>query len=522
MDHYLTNMSQGEILWVDDQIDLLKSHIIFLNEKGYHIETCTNGNDALDKISNNRYDIILLDENMPGISGIETLIKIKKIDRHIKVIMITKSEEENIMEEAIGKEISDYLIKPVNPNQILLSLKKTLQNRELIKDSKISEYQQEFRNLSVKMMNISSFNEWIEFYFEIIDWELKLSDVDDDTMAEILNNQKIEANSLFSKFIEKNYQSWFNKDEGPTLSHNVLEKYMFPELNNTPLIMIVIDNLRYDQWKVIEPSILNFYNKQKEIPHYSILPTTTQYARNSFFAGLMPKDIKDKYPHYWKDDHEEGGKNLFESKLLENNLKRIKSKEVKYEYFKITNFKNGVKLSNNLKQLLQNDLTTIVYNFVDMLSHSKTEMEMIKELASNDKAYRSLTNSWFINSPLFEIIKNASNLGFKLIITTDHGTINVKKPTKIIGDRNTSQNLRYKTGRSLTSSVKDNLVFKNPHDIFLPKTSINSSFVFAKEDFYLVYPNNFNHFSNYFKNTYQHGGVSMEEMIIPFIILSPK
>ena len=515
-------MSQAKILWVDDQIDLLKSHIIFLEEKGYQIDTCTNGGDALDKIDSNRYDIILLDENMPGISGIETLVKIKKINRNLNVIMITKSEEENIMEQAIGKEISDYLIKPVNPNQILLSLKKILQNKKLIKDSNISEYQQEFRSLSLKMMNINSFEEWIKFYLEIVDWELKLSNIDDDTMVEILNSQKVEANSLFSKFIANNYESWFKNDNSPTLSYNILEKYLFPELNEKPVIMLVIDNLRYDQWKIIEPSILNFYTKHKEVSYFSILPTSTQYARNSLFAGLMPKDIKDKHPKYWKDDHEEGGKNLFESQLLEINLKNFKSKNIKNEYFKITNFKNGVKLSNNLKQLQQNDLTTIVYNFVDMLSHSKTEMEMIKELASNDKAYRSLTNSWFLNSPLYEIIKNAGDLGFKLIITTDHGTINVKSPTKIIGDKNTSQNLRYKTGKSLTSNHKDNIVFQNPHDILLPKTSINSSFVFAKEDFYLVYPNNYNHFSNYFKNTYQHGGVSMEEMIIPFVILNPK
>ena len=515
-------MSKAKILWVDDQIDLLKSHIIFLNEKGYQIDSCTNGIDALDKISNNRFDVILLDENMPGISGIETFIKIKKIDRNIKVIMITKSEEENIMEEAIGKEISDYLIKPVNPNQILLSLKKILQNKKLIKDSNISEYQQEFRNLSLKMMDIGSFDEWIEFYLEIIDWELKLSEIDDDTMIEILNNQKTEANSLFSKYIEKNYQSWFKNVNHPCLSHEILKKHLFPEISDDPLILIVIDNLRYDQWKIIEPSILSFYNKVKEVPYYSILPTSTQYARNSLFAGIMPKHIKEKFPQYWKDDHEEGGKNLFESKLLNINLNNLKSNNIKNEFFKITNYKNGVRLSNKLKQLLNNKLTTIVYNFVDMLSHSKTEMEMIKELASNDKAYRSLTNSWFLNSPLFEIIKNASNLGFRLVITTDHGTINVKNPTKIIGDRNTSQNLRYKTGRSLTTNEKDNLVFKNPHDILLPKTSINSSFVFAKDEFYLVYPNNYNHFSNYFKNTYQHGGVSMEEMIIPFVILDPK
>jgi len=515
-------MVKTKILWVDDQIDLLKSHIIFLDERGYKIETCTNGIDALEMISSNSYEAVLLDENMPGISGIETLVKMKRVDRNLKVIMITKSEEENIMEDAIGKEISDYLIKPVNPNQILLSLKKTLKNRKLIKESNISEYQQEFRNLSLKMMNLISFDEWAEFYLEIINWELKLSDIDDETMIEILNNQKLEANSLFVKFIQKNYESWLGNNNGPTLSNKILEKHILTEIDNDPLLLILIDNLRFDQWKIIEPSILNYYNKISEIPYYSILPTTTQYARNALFAGMMPKEIKEKYPQLWKDDHEEGGKNLFEQQLLSHKLKQLGLNDINHEYYKITSLKKGVKIATSLKQMKKNKLTSVVYNFVDMLSHSKTEMEMIKELAPNDKAYRSLTKSWFVNSPLFELIKNASSLGFKLIITTDHGTINVKNPTKIIGDRNTSQNLRYKTGRSLTVSDKDVLIYKNPDDILLPKSSINSSYVFAKDDNYLVYPNNYNHFSNYFKNTYQHGGVSMEEIIIPFVVLKPK
>ena len=337
-------MSKLKILWVDDQIDLLKSHIIFLNERNYDVATCTNGNDALDKISNQRYDIILLDENMPGLSGIETLKKIKKIDRNLKVIMITKSEEENIMEEAIGREISDYLIKPVNPNQILLSLKKNLKNKELVKDSNISEYQKQFRNLSLDMMNISSWSGWIDFYLELTDWELKLSEIDDDTMIEILNNQKSEANSLFSKFIEKNYESWVKEINSPPLSNQIIERFLIKELDQKPIIFIVIDNLRYDQWRIIEPSILEFYNKEKEVPYFSILPTTTQYARNSLFSGLMPKEIKDKFTQYWKDDHEDGGKNLYESELLENNLNKLKLIKLKHEYHKITNLKKGIKL----------------------------------------------------------------------------------------------------------------------------------------------------------------------------------
>ena len=515
-------MLKNKILWVDDEIDFLKSHLIFLSDKGYEINTCTNGSDALDLVKKNQYDIILLDENMPGISGIETLKQIKKINTNLKVIMITKSEEENIMEEAIGKEISDYLIKPVNPNQILLSLKKNLKEKELIKDNNVLEYQQEFRNLSSKMIGVSDYNQWIELYKEIINWEIKLSEINDSTMVEILKTQKSEANSLFAKFIEKNYSKWLNSSESPTLSNNLIKNHLIKELGTNPTIFIVIDNLRYDQWMIVEPLILDYYKKESEIAYYSILPTTTQYARNSLFSGLMPLKIKEKYPKFWKDDYEDGGKNLFEYELLDKNLEDIYFAKIDHEYFKITNLKNGLKLANSLKGKINNKLTTIVYNFVDMLSHSKTEMEMIKELASNDKAYRSLTKSWFENSPLFEIIKNAQDLGFKLIITTDHGTINVKNPAKIIGDKNTSQNLRYKTGKSLTYNHKENISYNNPEEVGLPKTSINSSYVFSKEDYYLVYPNNYNHYSNYFRNTYQHGGVSMEEMIIPFIVLNPK
>ena len=516
-------MSKNKILWIDDEIEFLKSHIIFLKEKGYGVDTCTNGNDALELIKKIQYDVILLDENMPGINGIQTLKLIKRINQNLKVIMITKSEEENIMEEAIGKEISDYLIKPVNPNQILLSLKKNLKEKELIKDNSVLEYQQEFRNLSLKMMEINNFDQWIDLYKEIVNWEIKLSDINDSTMIEILMTQKSEANSLFAKFISNNYSNWLNSAEGPTLSHNLIKNHLIKELDTESATMfIVIDNLRYDQWMVIEPLILEFYKKEKELSYFSILPTTTQYARNSLFSGLMPMDIKKVYPDYWKDDHENGGKNLFEYELLDNNLVKLSNSKILHEYFKITNLKNGLKLAGNLKEKLKNNLTTIVYNFVDMLSHSKTEMEMIKELASNDKAYRSLTKSWFENSPLYNIIKNAKDLGFKLVITTDHGTINVKTPAKIIGDKNTSQNLRYKTGKSLTYNPKENISFKNPEEIHLPKTSINSSFVFSKEDYYLVYPNNYNHYSNFFKNTYQHGGVSMEEMIIPYIVLNPK
>ena len=517
-------MAENKILWVDDEVELLKPHIIFLEEKDFLITTSNNGSDAIELIKKEHFDAVLLDENMPGLNGIETLTIMKEIDSNIPIIMITKSEEERIMDDAIGNKISDYLIKPVNPKQILLSLKKNLNNLEIISDKTISGYQQEFRNISLELSGINSIDQWKEIYLKLISWELKLDENSNETMMEILKSQKNEANKLFSKFIEKNYQNWINDNESsPLLSNSIIKDKLVKELSeSTPTLFVVIDNLRYDQWKAIEPLIYTHYNKIIEEPYLSILPTTTQYARNSLFSGLMPLEIQKNYPNYWKNDSDDGGKNLYEKELLIENLKRLGLSNLSCDYNKITNLKNGQKLAENIKDKIKNDLTVVVYNFVDMLSHSKTEMEIIKELASNDKGYRSLTLSWFRNSPLFDIIKKGQENGFKLIITTDHGTINVKNPSKIIGDRNTSQNLRYKTGRSLTYNDKDVVSFENPNKISLPNISLNSSYVFAKESTYLVYPKNYNYYVNYFRDTYQHGGISLEEIIIPFVVLMPK
>ncbi len=517
-------MVKTKILWVDDEVELLKPHIIFLEDKGFVITTCTNGSDAIESMKSENFNAILLDENMPGLNGIETLSIMKEIDSNIPIIMITKSEEENIMDEAIGNKISDYLIKPVNPNQILLSLKKNLENKELISDKTVSGYQQEFRNISIELSDINTIEQWKEMYLKLISWEIKLEDNSNDTMLDILISQKNEANRLFSKFVEENYKSWLNENKTSLLlSNNIIKDRLVNELSeSTPTLFIVIDNLRYDQWKVIEPLIYNHYSKITEEAYLSILPTTTQYARNSLFSGLMPLEIQKLYPEYWKNDSDEGGKNLYEEKLLKENLRKLGYGDITCEYSKITNLNIGKKITENIKAKKKNNLTVIVYNFVDMLSHSKTEMEIIKELASNDKGYRDLTISWFKNSPLFDIIRKGQENGFKLVITTDHGTINVKNSSKIIGDRETSQNLRYKTGRSLTFNDKDVICFNNPRDIYLPNVSINSSYVFAKESTYLVYPNNYNYYANYFRDTYQHGGISLEEMIIPYAVLMPK
>ena len=516
-------MSSIQILWVDDEISHLKPHIIFLEQKNYNITPCTNGSDALEVFAKNNFDIVFLDENMPGISGLDTLSELKKLNANIPVVMITKSEEEYIMEEAIGSKIADYLIKPVNPNQILLSLKKNLDHSRLVSEKTSSSYLQEFREISLEMMGLKSTEDWKNLYQKLIFWELKLEDSQDGTLLEILEAQKIEANQQFGRFIEQNYAQWFQDNNAPILSHTLFKTKIAQHLSKEqPTLLVVIDNLRYDQWKTIEKTVNTHYKTTENSMYYSILPTATQYARNALFSGLMPKEMETLYPEYWKNDTDEGGKNLHEDKFLDEQLKRLNINHLTYEYIKITNLKTGKKLADNFKTKIKNDLTVLVYNFVDMLSHSKTEMEVVKELASDDKGYRSLTNSWFKNSPLLDIIKQAQELKFKLIITTDHGTINVKNPSKVVGDRDTSLNLRYKTGRSLSYNDKDVLAIKDPKTVGLPSISMNSSFIFAKENSFFAYPNKYNHYVSYYRNSYQHGGISLEEVLIPFAVLTPR
>ena len=517
-------MDKVTILWVDDEIDLLKPHIIFLKEKGYDVTTVNNGHDALEIIKSKPFDIVFLDEQMPGLSGIETLSKIKIDFPNLPVVMITKSEEETIMEDAIGSNIADYLIKPVKPNQILLCLKKNLENKKLVSEKTTFQYQQEFRNIGMEISNKLNFEEWSETYKKITHWELKLGQSSDDGMNQVLKMQKDEANQVFCKYVERNYPDWINGkgNAHPVLSHNLIKEKVFPLLNeNKPLFVILIDNLRFDQWKVLQPIIEEYFRVDREEIYYSILPTVTQYARNSLFSGLLPTEIEKKYPKLWVNEDEEGTKNNNENELLGELLKRY-GRDIKYSYYKVLNQTYGKKLVELMPNLMVNKLNFIVYNFVDMLSHARTEMEIIRELADDEKAYRSLTVSWFQHSPLLDILKFLSEKEVNVAITTDHGSIRVTNPVKILGDRNTNTNLRYKTGRALKFEKNEAFEVKNPGDIFLPRSNVSSSFVFCRKDDFFAYPNNYNHYVNYYKNTFQHGGISMEEMLIPFISLKPK
>jgi CheY-like chemotaxis protein len=513
---------QGKILWADDEIELLKPHIMFLEAKGYVVDSVNNGSDAVDKSADNHYDIIFLDENMPGISGLEALSRIKEKKPQVPVVMITKSEEEYIMEEAIGSKIADYLIKPVNPNQILLSLKKNLDQSKLVSQKTNSNYQQEFRQLGMQLNGSLDEQEWCEMYQKLVFWELELEKIEDKGMKEILEMQKKEANNLFTKFVERNYEDWISSpSDAPLMIHHLMKDKIAVHLDRGKTFVLVIDNLRYDQWKMLQPMFSKYYQVDSEEMIYSILPTSTHYARNAFFAGLMPLEIQKRFPNLWKSEEDEGGKNMHEKDFLEANLKRL-GKSLKWSYHKITNYDAGKRLNDQFNQLLANDATFIVYNFVDMLSHARTEMEVIRELADDEAAYRSLTVSWFEHSPLHDIVKKIAENGGKLIITTDHGTVKVNNPVKIVGERNTNSNLRYKVGRNLSYSEKEVFVVKEPSSCYLPQTKIGSEFVFAGENDFFVYPNNYNHFVNYYNNTFQHGGISLEEVLIPYVVLSGK
>ncbi len=518
-------MENITILWADDEITTLKSQIIFLEKKGYKLITVSNGHDALDECQNNPdIDVVFLDESMPGLTGLETLARIKALSPNMPVVMITKNEEENVMEEAIGSQISDYLIKPVNPVQVLSTLRKITDQKRLVREKTAVNYQQEFRNIFMAINSGLDYNEWADVYRKIIHWELQLDRSNTTEMADILSSQKNEANVEFSKFVGKNYLGWLaDPKDAPTFSHQLMREKVLPHLSEeVPTFFLLLDNLRYDQWKVIEPTLSELFRVEQEDFFFSILPTSTQYSRNAIFAGLTPLDISKQYPNWWKNDNDEGGKNLHENDLLAEQLKRVTRKNVKHEYYKITNAANAKILDDNIVNCLNNQLTVIVYNFIDMMSHARTEMELMKELAGDEKAYRDLTRTWFLNSPLWSALQKVADRDIQLFVTTDHGTIRVNTPSKVVGDRETTTNLRYKVGKNLQYERKDVFEIKNPELAKLPSPNVSSTYIFGKEDVFFLYPNNYNHYHNYYKNTFQHGGISLEEMIIPIVKMRSK
>lgn len=522
------SMTNGLLLWVDDEIELLKAHILFLEKKGYEVVTVSNGTDAIDLCRERNFDLVLLDEQMPGLSGLETLQRLKELQPSLPAVMVTKSEEENIMEQAIGQKIADYLIKPVNPNQILLTLKKNIHRRAIEAEVTQSRYQQNFQQIGRQIMDCQTWQGWIDVYKRLVHWELELSTTDS-SMTEMLKMQKEEANNGFARFVRKNYLDWVAglethrslEDTRPMLSPEIFKCEVFPRLDQgEKVFLLVLDNFRYDQWRMLARELSMQFDMEENL-YYSILPTATQYARNAIFSGLMPNRIAEMFPHLWVDEDEEEGKNLNEEPLIQTQFERYRRKNT-FSYHKVNNSADADRLLQQFAALERNDLNVVVFNFIDMLSHARTESRMVRELANSESAYRSITLSWFRHSAVSDFFRRLAQTGHTVIVTTDHGSIRCTQPVRIVGDRNTNTNLRYKLGKNLAYDDKSLFAIRDPRKAQLPSPNLSTSYVFATGDAFFAYPNNYNYYVSYYRDTFQHGGVSMEEMLIPLITLMGK
>ncbi|HFE63455.1 MAG TPA: response regulator [Caldithrix sp.] len=518
-------MAKNKVLWVDDEIEFLQPHILLLREKGYKVETANNADDAISMIKSQNFDLVLLDEMMPGKDGLTALGEIKQHSPGLPVIMITKNEEESLMEDAIGAKIDDYLTKPVNPSQILMACKKFLESKDISQKKLTQTSSQKINQIALRLMERLDYRDWIDIYLKLTDWDIELDGMNEPQMRELIYDQRKECNVEFGKFIDKNYQNWIHGiTERPTLSIDIVKNYVYPRLKDGQrVVFVVIDCLRLDQWLTLQSYFYDFFNISKDY-YYSILPTATPFARNAIFSGLYPLDIERRYPELWaQGEDDDYSRNRYEDKLIYDQL-RVLGLKLRSEpkYVKVLNTEDARNLEKNLSNYLSSPMLSIVLNFVDILAHSRSDLPILKEIAPNEPSYRSLTRSWFEHSPVYSVFKKLAEQDVTVIVTSDHGSVRSLRGTKIIGDREASTNLRYKFGRNLKVEQKHAVFVKNPKDYKLPQRNFNLNYVIAKEDYYFVYPTNYHKYLAYYRDSFQHGGISLEEMILPVVTLQPK
>ncbi len=518
-------MTKGNILWVDDEIDLLRSHIFFLKEKGFTVETATNGEDAIDLVRSKRFDLVFLDEMMAGMGGLQTLSLIKDVRPELPVVMVTKNETEGLMEDAIGTKISDYLTKPVNPSQILLTCKKFLEGKKITEQYVSRDYIKELQDISISLQSPMDADEWIQLYEKISNWSIELDAHPESGLQQTLADQVRECNVEFSKFVERNYRHWLEQKERPALSLDVVDRFVIPELQeNKSVFLFVIDCMRLDQWLMFEEVLREYFTVSKDF-YYSILPTATPYSRNAIFSGAFPDEIEVRFPEIWEQwEDDDNSRNKHEPDFLNNLFQRRRiNLKPEAKYVKILDPDYGRGIEQNILSFMNNKLTAIVVNFVDMLAHGRSDSQLLKEIAPNESAYRSLTKSWFMHSSFLGMLRTLSRQkNATIVITTDHGSIRSLRNTKVVADRDASTNLRYKFGRNLKCDERHAIFVKNPKDFRLPRRGLTINYLIAKEDYYFVYPTDFHKYVTQYRDSFQHGGISMEEMILPAIKLLPK
>ncbi|MEE9162159.1 MAG: response regulator [Candidatus Neomarinimicrobiota bacterium] len=517
---------RGRILWADDEIDLLKPHVLFLEDQGYAVTPVHSGEDAVHAVDEGAYDLVLLDEMMDGMDGLHTLQEIKAGNPALPIIMITKNEEEWLMDEAIAANISGYLTKPVNPSQIFMLCKSMLEKSRIRSDKTTSRYLSMFQELSQRVDTAETLTDWTDLFHELTNWDIEFDEHRDLGLEELLVEQHLTANQRFGQIVAANYRGWLEGDDqdGQVFSHRVLDRFVKPHLEaGSRVVLLVVDCLRLDQWKAMR-SLLEERFAIEEAVHVSILPTATPYSRNAIFSGLLPDEMAKRNPDRWQEmARDESSMNRFEAEFLNEYLQRNGLGEIQSKYFKLITAEEGQRVLARLPEYRSTRMLALVVNFVDLLAHHRAESDVIKEILPDESGYRATICSWLEKSWLRELLETVAEWDDTVVVlTSDHGSIQVDKPVRILADRQTSSGVRYKYGRNLKSSEKGGLTIKQPAEYHLPADDVTTNYVIARDRNFFVYPSDYHRFVRRFEGSFQHGGISLEEMVVPVATLRPR